>query len=169
MHAYHSGVPRIRLNIEIELPRQREHRSVFGEHPTFHGLVAVAPRPAHQAGQQRGGESAATPVFRHGYRELARLGIGLVRAHVLRATHDVDAGGRRDRRHERELAPRPWMHSALESGAVELLLVMHEAKEARFGRKTLEGPYNFRRIRLDDRAHRDLAVIVQVDAARAIT
>ena len=48
--------------------------AVFSQAPTFHGLVAVAPRPADLL------------VVGHGKREGARLGIGFGRAYVLRAT-----------------------------------------------------------------------------------
>ena len=89
--------------------------------------------------------------------------------HVLRATHDVDAVSRGDRGHEREIAPGPRVHSALESGVAEVPLVMHEAEVTRFGCQTLEGPHDLRRIGLDDRTHRNLAAIVQTDTARAIT
>ena len=78
-------------------------------------------------------EPAATPVFRDGDRELARPRTRFIRAYVLRGTHDVDAVGRRDRGHEREIAPGTRVHAAFEGGGIELLLVPHEAGVARSG------------------------------------
>src|ERR1039457_7156275 len=104
-----------------------EHGCVLCEHPAFHRLVAIAPRAAHEACQQPGGESDAAPVFGHCDRELAGLVIAFACAHVLPGAHDVDAVGCWYRGNEHEILPGPRVYSALDGGAVVVLVVPHEA------------------------------------------
>jgi len=101
------GVPRHRLHNDFVLSRQFKYRGVVGDYLAFHCRVAIAPRMAHQAGQQLGSESAAAPIFGHGDRELASLATPLIRANVLRGAYDVNAVGCRNCGDECEVSPRP--------------------------------------------------------------